>query len=104
MTLELGGKITIECEKTQCYTELEFKLKVLWSSKPSQCQLIYFFNHNLTTFSLYQPFLGSSCNVNQISGKIRMGEDVLATVDGHWVRVFSEQSTTFPQKYQNIFF
>ncbi|XP_067236440.1 oxysterol-binding protein-related protein 5 isoform X3 [Chanodichthys erythropterus] len=84
MTLELGGKITIECEKTQCYTELEFKLKVLWSSKPSQCQLIYFFNHNLTTFSLYQPFLGSSCNVNQISGKIRMGEDVLATVDGHW--------------------
>ncbi|KAA0724241.1 Oxysterol-binding protein-related protein 5 [Triplophysa tibetana] len=57
MTLELGGKITIECEKTQCYTELEFKLK---------------------------PFLGSSCNVNQISGKIRMGEDVLATVDGHW--------------------
>uniref|UniRef100_A0A672MIR5 Oxysterol-binding protein n=1 Tax=Sinocyclocheilus grahami TaxID=75366 RepID=A0A672MIR5_SINGR len=57
MTLELGGKITIECEKTQCYTELEFKLK---------------------------PFLGSSCNVNQISGKIRIGEDVLATVDGHW--------------------
>ncbi|TRY77596.1 hypothetical protein DNTS_024420, partial [Danionella cerebrum] len=57
MTLELGGKITIECEKTQCYTELEFKLK---------------------------PFLGSSCNVNQISGKIRMGEDILATVDGHW--------------------
>uniref|UniRef100_A0A8C1J925 Oxysterol-binding protein n=1 Tax=Cyprinus carpio TaxID=7962 RepID=A0A8C1J925_CYPCA len=57
MTLELGGKITIECEKTQCYTELEFKLK---------------------------PFLGSSCNVNQISGKIRIGEDILATVDGHW--------------------
>uniref|UniRef100_A0A672QXI8 Oxysterol-binding protein n=1 Tax=Sinocyclocheilus grahami TaxID=75366 RepID=A0A672QXI8_SINGR len=57
MTLELGGKITIECEKTQCYTELDYKLK---------------------------PFLGSSCNVNQISGKIRLGEDVLATVDGHW--------------------
>ncbi|XP_051975305.1 oxysterol-binding protein-related protein 5-like isoform X2 [Xyrauchen texanus] len=59
MTLELGGKITIECEKTQYFTELEFKLK---------------------------PFLGSSCNVNQISGKIQMGEDVLATVDGHWDR------------------
>lgn len=57
MTLELGGKITIECEKTQYYTELEFKLK---------------------------PFLGGSCNVNQISGKICLGEDVLATVDGHW--------------------
>ncbi|XP_036390764.1 oxysterol-binding protein-related protein 5-like isoform X1 [Megalops cyprinoides] len=57
MTLELGGKITIDCEKTKCVAELEFKLK---------------------------PFLGSSSSVNQISGKIRMGEDVLATVDGHW--------------------
>uniref|UniRef100_A0A671R3N3 Oxysterol-binding protein n=1 Tax=Sinocyclocheilus anshuiensis TaxID=1608454 RepID=A0A671R3N3_9TELE len=63
MTLELGGKITIECEKTQCYTELEYKLK---------------------------PFLGSSCNVNQISGKIRLGEDVLATVDGHWARIIAD--------------
>lgn len=33
-----------------------------------------------------QPFLGGSCSVNQISGKISMGEEVLATVDGHWVR------------------
>uniref|UniRef100_A0A4W4ESI4 Oxysterol-binding protein n=1 Tax=Electrophorus electricus TaxID=8005 RepID=A0A4W4ESI4_ELEEL len=57
MTLELGGNITIECEKTKYCAELEFKLK---------------------------PFLGSSCNVNRVSGKIRMGEDVLATVDGHW--------------------
>ncbi|MCJ8735807.1 hypothetical protein PDJAM_G00251690 [Pangasius djambal] len=57
MTLELGGKITIECEKTKYSAELEFKLK---------------------------PFLGSSCNVNQVSGKIRVGEDVLATVEGHW--------------------
>ncbi|KAJ8249091.1 hypothetical protein GJAV_G00231080 [Gymnothorax javanicus] len=57
MTLELGGKITIDCEKTKYVAELEFKLK---------------------------PFLGSSSSVNQISGKIRVGEDVLATVDGHW--------------------
>ncbi|XP_062847052.1 oxysterol-binding protein-related protein 5 [Trichomycterus rosablanca] len=57
MTLELGGKITIECEKTNYLAEIEFKLK---------------------------PFLGSSCNVNQISGKIRTGDDVLATVEGHW--------------------
>lgn len=28
MTLELGGKITIDCEKTKCSAELEFKLKV----------------------------------------------------------------------------
>uniref|UniRef100_A0A8C9WZA8 Oxysterol-binding protein n=1 Tax=Sander lucioperca TaxID=283035 RepID=A0A8C9WZA8_SANLU len=57
MTLELGGKVTIECEKTKCFTELEFKLK---------------------------PFLGGSCSVNQISGKIYAGEELLATVDGHW--------------------
>uniref|UniRef100_A0A8C9QYT2 Oxysterol-binding protein n=1 Tax=Scleropages formosus TaxID=113540 RepID=A0A8C9QYT2_SCLFO len=57
MTLELGGKVTIECEKTKFVAELEFKLK---------------------------PFLGSSCSVNQISGKIRLGDEVLATVEGHW--------------------
>nr|XP_015193856.1 PREDICTED: oxysterol-binding protein-related protein 5 isoform X2 [Lepisosteus oculatus] len=57
MTMELGGKITIDCEKTKYIAELEFKLK---------------------------PFLGSSSSVNQISGKIRVGEDVLATIDGHW--------------------
>lgn len=28
MSLELGGKITIECEKTKYSSELEFKLKV----------------------------------------------------------------------------
>uniref|UniRef100_A0AAX7VPP4 Oxysterol-binding protein n=1 Tax=Astatotilapia calliptera TaxID=8154 RepID=A0AAX7VPP4_ASTCA len=57
MTLELGGKVTIECEKTKCVAELEFKLK---------------------------PFLGGSGSVNQINGKIFVGEEVLATVDGHW--------------------
>lgn len=31
MTLELGGKVTIECQKTKCFSELEFKLKVLFS-------------------------------------------------------------------------
>ncbi|XP_013861037.1 oxysterol-binding protein-related protein 5 isoform X2 [Austrofundulus limnaeus] len=57
MTLELGGKITIECEKTKCLAELEFKLK---------------------------PFLGGSGSVNQVSGKIFLGEELMATVDGHW--------------------
>lgn len=35
MTLELGGKVTIECEKTKCFSELEFKLKVRlhWNSQ-----------------------------------------------------------------------
>ncbi|XP_061773762.1 oxysterol-binding protein-related protein 5 isoform X5 [Nerophis ophidion] len=57
MTLELGGKVTIECEKTKCNTELEFKLK---------------------------PFLGGSSSVNQISGKIFVADELAATVDGHW--------------------
>ena len=29
LTMELGGKITIECEKTGYKTEVEYKLKVL---------------------------------------------------------------------------
>lgn len=57
MTLELGGKVTIECEKTKCFAELEFKLK---------------------------PFLGGAGSVNQISGKIVMGDELMATIDGHW--------------------
>ncbi|XP_018608134.2 oxysterol-binding protein-related protein 5-like isoform X2 [Scleropages formosus] len=57
MSMELGGKITIDCKTTNYLAELEFKLK---------------------------PFLGSSSSVNQISGKIRSGEEVLANIDGHW--------------------
>lgn len=39
MTLELGGKVTIECEKTKCLSELEFKLKVqyLFTETVSTC-------------------------------------------------------------------
>ncbi|CAG5927299.1 unnamed protein product [Menidia menidia] len=57
MTLELGGQITIACEKTGYSAQLEFKLK---------------------------PFLGSSDCVNQFSGKIKLGKEVLATLEGHW--------------------
>ncbi|XP_006633595.1 oxysterol-binding protein-related protein 8 isoform X6 [Lepisosteus oculatus] len=57
MTLELGGQINITCEKTGYSAVLEFKLK---------------------------PFLGSSDSVNQVSGKIKLGKEVLATLDGHW--------------------
>uniref|UniRef100_A0A8D3AY84 Oxysterol-binding protein n=1 Tax=Scophthalmus maximus TaxID=52904 RepID=A0A8D3AY84_SCOMX len=57
MTLELGGQITVMCEKTGYSAQLEFKLK---------------------------PFLGSSDSVNQISGKIKLGKEVLATLEGHW--------------------
>lgn len=41
MTLELGGKITIECEKTKYVAELEFKLKVC------VCLLVYFLSLHL---------------------------------------------------------
>nr|XP_020826447.1 oxysterol-binding protein-related protein 5 isoform X8 [Phascolarctos cinereus] len=59
MTMELGGKVTIECEKNNYQAELEFKLK---------------------------PFFGGSSGLNQISGKIKSGEDVLASLEGHWDR------------------
>uniref|UniRef100_F7A3Q9 Oxysterol-binding protein n=1 Tax=Xenopus tropicalis TaxID=8364 RepID=F7A3Q9_XENTR len=57
MTLELGGSVTITCEKTSYSATLDFKLK---------------------------PFLGSDDSVNQISGKIKLGKEVLATLEGHW--------------------
>uniref|UniRef100_A0A5F8GHU8 Oxysterol-binding protein n=1 Tax=Monodelphis domestica TaxID=13616 RepID=A0A5F8GHU8_MONDO len=59
MTMELGGKVTIECEKNNYQAELEFKLK---------------------------PFFGGSSGLNQISGKIKSGEDVVASLEGHWDR------------------
>lgn len=33
-----------------------------------------------------QPFFGGSTSINQISGKITSGEEVLARLTGHWVR------------------
>ncbi|KAK1340898.1 hypothetical protein QTO34_017295 [Cnephaeus nilssonii] len=57
MTLELGGTVNITCQKTGYSAVLEFKLK---------------------------PFLGNSDCVNQISGKLKLGKEVLATLEGHW--------------------
>ncbi|KAI5278604.1 Oxysterol-Binding Protein-Related Protein 5 [Manis pentadactyla] len=59
MTMELGGRVTVECEKNNLQAELEFKLK---------------------------PFFGGSMNINQVSGKIASGEEVLARLTGHWDR------------------
>ncbi|XP_043779934.1 oxysterol-binding protein-related protein 5 isoform X1 [Cervus elaphus] len=59
MTMELGGRVTIECQKNSLHAELEFKLK---------------------------PFFGGSTSINQISGKITSGEEVLARLTGHWDR------------------
>ncbi|XP_059833536.1 oxysterol-binding protein-related protein 8 isoform X1 [Hypanus sabinus] len=57
MTLELGGLVNIMCEKTGYSAIIEFKLK---------------------------PFLGNSNNVNQVVGKIKLGSEVLANLEGHW--------------------
>lgn len=35
MTMELGGRVTIECEKNNLQAELEFKLKVALAAAPS---------------------------------------------------------------------
>lgn len=57
MTMELGGKVNISCEKTGYNTELEFKLR---------------------------PFLGGGEFTNAVSGKIKIGKETLAVIDGHW--------------------
>ncbi|XP_060515915.1 oxysterol-binding protein-related protein 8 isoform X2 [Cylas formicarius] len=57
LTMELGGKVTIACEKTGYSTEIEFKLK---------------------------PFLGGAEQTNCITGKLKLGKETLATIDGYW--------------------
>ncbi|KAK8376642.1 hypothetical protein O3P69_009925 [Scylla paramamosain] len=57
LTMELGGKVTVECEKTGYKTELEFKLR---------------------------PFLSGYDSNNMVSGKLKLGKDTLATLEGHW--------------------
>nr|XP_036217326.1 oxysterol-binding protein-related protein 8 isoform X3 [Bactrocera oleae] len=57
LSMELGGKVNIECENTGYKTELEFKLK---------------------------PFLGGSDYTNLISGKIKLGKETMANITGHW--------------------
>lgn len=57
LALELGGKVNIVCEKTGYNTDIEFKLK---------------------------PFLGSSDLCNLVTGRIRLGNETLGTIEGHW--------------------
>ncbi|XP_067937814.1 oxysterol-binding protein-related protein 8-like isoform X2 [Watersipora subatra] len=57
LTMELGGKVSIACDKTGYKTDLEFKLK---------------------------PFMGSSGSSNKVAGKIRLGNETLFTIDGRW--------------------
>ncbi|KMQ97379.1 oxysterol-binding protein 8 [Lasius niger] len=57
LSMELGGKVNIICEKTGYHTELEFKLK---------------------------PFLGGAELMNQVVGRIRLGKETLVTISGYW--------------------
>ncbi|XP_039559821.1 oxysterol-binding protein-related protein 8 isoform X1 [Passer montanus] len=76
MTLELGGVVNITCEKTGYSATIEFKLK---------------------------PFLGNNDSVNQISGKIKLGKEVLAFLEGHWDSevIISEKKTGVSETFWN---
>lgn len=53
MTMELGGKVVINCEKTGYSCEMEFKLR---------------------------PFLGGGELTNAVSGRIKIGKETIATL------------------------
>lgn len=57
LSMELGGKVHISCEKTGYQTDIEFKLK---------------------------PYLFGGKDCNAIMGQITLGGKVLATIDGKW--------------------
>lgn len=74
LTAEYGGIINIKCEKTGYNAEIDFKLK---------------------------PFWKKSGDSNYVSGKIRMGNDVLAKVEGRWdgdifITEYNNKSTEEP--------
>ncbi|XP_037026571.1 oxysterol-binding protein-related protein 8 isoform X4 [Bradysia coprophila] len=57
LSMELGGKIAIECENTGYKADVEFKLK---------------------------PFLGGSEYTNLVTARIKLGKETLASINGHW--------------------
>lgn len=57
LSMELGGKIAIECENTGYRADIEFKLK---------------------------PFLGGSEYTNLVTGRLKLGKETLATINGYW--------------------
>ncbi|CAH0562663.1 unnamed protein product [Brassicogethes aeneus] len=57
LSMELGGKVTIDCEKTGYHTEIDFKLRT---------------------------FLGGAEQTNCITGRLKLGKETLATLEGHW--------------------
>ena len=73
LTVELGGVVNIKCEKTGYNAELEFKLKPFWK-KSGEC--------------------------NYVSGKIRMGNDMLSKIEGKWDTEIT--ITEFSKEGQNV--
>lgn len=57
LTMEMGGHVSITCDRTSYAAEIEFKLK---------------------------PFLSGSDSMNALSGKIKLGKETLADLNGHW--------------------
>ncbi|XP_014227907.1 oxysterol-binding protein-related protein 8 [Trichogramma pretiosum] len=57
LSMELGGKVNINCEKTGYNCELEFKLK---------------------------PFIGGADQLNMVVGRIKLGKETLASISGYW--------------------
>lgn len=57
LTLELGGKVEIECAQTRCKCELDFKIAPMWANANSY---------------------------NSLTGRILVDNKVTHTLDGHW--------------------
>jgi len=57
LTMEMGGEVSLKCEKTGYRADLEFKLK---------------------------PMLGGADFMNYVTGKLRLGKETLATISGYW--------------------
>ena len=46
---------------------------------------------------VFQPFLGSGEASNKVTGKIKLGEETLATIDGKW-----DQEVNIKDKYTGV--
>ncbi|XP_077284172.1 oxysterol-binding protein-related protein 8 [Arctopsyche grandis] len=57
LSMELGGRVTINCPSTSYSADIEFRLK---------------------------PFIGGADSINMVSGRIRYHKETVATLEGHW--------------------
>jgi hypothetical protein len=74
--MELGGKVTIVCEKTRYSADIEFKLKV-GILDPIDIPLT-------RAFFKFKPFIGGQELTNYIEGRIRLEDDIMYTFCGRW--------------------